>query len=281
MKILRKIFITIFTIILINLIVALAVSFNLKESLINGIIKDKVKEEITSTETYQKETVTITDNEELNEQINEIIDSSEMQELINKYLDITMEGLIDQDNLDEINIEEDILEYLKENKSILEETLGVEITDEMIDKVDSQLEDKDMSKALKQSIRNSSNNLTPTEKNILKLYNLITSIKFKVIISLLIFLDLIIIALLEFSLYKWIVPVSRGISISGIIIIIMSLVTKIIISNIFKVTNYNLTNLLVTGIVILIIGLITIIAYKLVNKYLKGDNYEVSNLSKN
>lgn len=271
MKILKKIIVAFLTLILINLIVILTFSFNLKETIINGIIKNQVKEEITSIK-YDTE---ITDNE----QVNEILESKEIQELINKYLDITMNGLIDDDSISDVNIEKDIIEYLKENKSTLEELTGVEITDEMIENAQNEIEEKDINTAYKQSIRNTSNSLTETEKNIIKIYNYIISSQFKILISILILVDILLIMLTELSLYKWIKSLGHALFFSGISIIAISLISKLIINNIYSTINYQVTTLVISGISLFVIGIIIIILYKLITKIhikKKEDVHEIS-----
>ena len=47
-------------------------------------------------------------------------------------MDITIDGIDSNDKLDEINIEKDIIDYLKKNKESLSNILGQDVTDEMI-----------------------------------------------------------------------------------------------------------------------------------------------------
>ena len=73
MKFIKKILIGILVLILINLMSLLMLSFNIQKSLVNGIVKEVIKNN------YLVQDKNITNNEK----INELLNSKETEELIN------------------------------------------------------------------------------------------------------------------------------------------------------------------------------------------------------
>ena len=282
MKIIKNIIEKLLILVLINLIAILILSCNIKNLLVDGILKETVIQEMFPRNVGEENTVIteetinqITDDE----RIREILNSKEMQGLINKYLDITVNNLIEEDSsINEVELEKDILKYLKDNKKVLEEIVGKEITDQMIEDAVKEVEAQDKSKAFKQTIQNERQNLSTTERQVLKGYKTLISNTFKIIILCLILLDLLLIALIQKSFFKWIKSLGISLTISGIGIIIMSLVTKIIISKAVNMNSINTTSLLYPGIITMIIGIFIVFVYKIVENIIKKkeESYEIS-----
>ena len=277
MKVLKKVLLGILVFILIDIIFLLALSFTLKKVLINGVIKETIVERVFPTG-YSEGSNIITE-EQIKEitddpRVQEMLNSPEIQQLLEKYLDSTVEGLIDPDNIDEVALEEDMLNFLTENKSVIEEKVGKEISDEMISKAVSEVDSKDLSKAYKQSIKNASKNMTTTERQVLKGYKLIISLKFRIILFICMFVDLLLIALVQKSFYKWIKTLSKSMIVSGIGVVLASLISSTIIKRLSNMTNFNSDSLTILGIIITISGIVILIIYKIVLKLLKKDDDE-------
>lgn len=282
MKIIKKILIGLLSIILIDLIVLLILNVSLK----NFIIKDIVIESIKS----DKQTISVNSNENLsnnntevpiitnNKVVQEILEDEDMQEYLSDFIDDLIENM-SEDEVENINTEElqqKVTDYLKKHKEELSEKAGIEITDEMIDKSNEMLNDVDVQKSIDQQISNYKNNLTKEEKIALKVFNFINSKKLRIILIISILLDILIIALLQKSVYKWIKILSYTMSISGLSILILAMSIKYLIS---KMTNViiNTESILTLGIITLIFGIIILIVYKLMTKhYIKENEYEVS-----
>lgn len=283
MKTIKKILIAILVLLLVNIIFLLAISFNLKKVLIDGIIKETIVEKIIPN-SYKAENSAIP-TEQIQEitddpRVQEMLNSPEVQQMMEKYLDTTVNGLIDDENIDEVALEEDMLNFIKDNKEVLEEKVGREITDEMINDAYEKLEGKDMSKAYIQSLKNASNNMTETEKKVLKGYKFIVSGKFRVILFIAMLLDLLLIALVQWSLYKWIKTFGKTLIASGICIIISSITSKMIVTKVSNFSNFNTSSLTITGIIITGTGIIIFVAYKVFLKLLKKDDKnEISKVS--
>ncbi len=276
MKVIKKILIVILTLINIGVVVSLIVSFNFQKVIIDGVIKETFKSTISSNNykepniqinesaTNTKDLVTTSD-----ERINKILESDAIQGLIQDYMDKTLKSLDNPEELQNIDFEQDVIDYLKENKDVIESSTGVEITDEMLNETKETLEEKDFNKLVKQKIRNTSNNMTPQEKKVLKVYSFIISKEFKLFLSLLFIVNSVIITLLIKPKYKVITNIGLSLLIGGLETIIMSFILKLIVINYTNLTNFNIESLINSSLIITIIGLIVILVYNSIVKLKK------------
>ena len=286
MKIIKNILVAFLSMILVGCIFLLAISFNLKKILINGVIKETFVEQIIP-KSYNEERVVITE-EQIKEitddpRIQEMLMSPEIQGLMEQYLDTTVNGLIDENNIDDIALEQDMLKFIKENRSVIEEKAGKEITDDMIEKAMEQVESKDMSRAYKQSIMNASRNMSSTEKEMLKGYRFLISPELRMIILVVIIIDLVLIMVVQASLYKWIATLAISLLISGVGTIAASIITKGVIRKKTNFDNFDMSSLTQTGIIIALSGLVILTVYivilKLIKKKVKVGKHEISEFS--
>lgn len=276
MKAIKKILIVILTIININIVVSLIVSFNFQKVIVDGVVKETFKSAISSNNykepniqinesaTSSKDLVTTSD-----ERINKILESDAIQELIQDYMDKTLKSLDNPEELENIDFEQDVINYLKENKDVIETSSGVEITDEMLNETKENLEERDFNKLVKQKIRNTSNNMTQQEKEVLKIYSFIISKKFKIFLGLLFLINSVIITILINPKHKVINNIGLSLLIGGLETIIMSYVLKFIIINYTNLTNFNIGSLINCSLIITIIGLIVILVYNSIVKLMK------------
>ncbi len=276
MKVIKKILIVILTIININIVVSLIVSFNFQKVIVDGVVKETFKSAISSNNykepniqinesaTSSKDLVTTSD-----ERINKILESDAIQELIQDYMDKTLKSLNNPEELENIDFEQDVINYLKENKDVIETSSGVEITDEMLNETKENLEERDFNKLVKQKIRNTSNNMTQQEKEVLKIYSFIISKKFKIFLGLLFLINSVIITILINPKHKVINNIGLSLLIGGLETIIMSYVLKSIIINYTNLTNFNTGSLINCSLIITIIGLIVILVYNSIVKLMK------------
>lgn len=276
MKVIKKILIVILTIININIVVSLIVSFNFQKVIVDGVVKETFKSAISSNNykepniqinesaTSSKDLVTTSD-----ERINKILESDAIQELIQDYMDKTLKSLDNPEELENIDFEQDVINYLKENKDVIETSSGVEITDEMLNETKENLEERDFNKLVKQKIRNTSNNMTKQEKEVLKIYSFIISKKFKIFLGLIFLINSVIITILINPKHKVINNIGLSLLIGGLETIIMSFVLKFIIINYTNLTNFNIGSLINCSLIITIIGLIVILVYNSIVKLMK------------
>lgn len=269
--------------ILIILMMFLTVSFTFNKVIVDGIIKETIISKIPAKKVNEGNidkalvdqvrqgnysNIPIPDYLANNEDVQKLLESKEGQGLINQFINTTISGITSEEDLKNIDIEKDIVNFVTENKDVIERITGKEITNEMIEDTKSQLQEQNVNSTIQETIKNTKNSMTKTQKTVLKGYTLITSTKTKVITFILILLDLLLIALLQKSLYKWINTLSKCAIISGLGIVLMSVVIKVIVTNLINFKNFNIKTLLVAGVIQIVVGVVGYIVYKLTTKKL-------------
>lgn len=276
MKIVKKIFTGLLTIILIDLIVLLVLNMSLKDFIVKEILINSIStnNELLNVDSSNIENPIIANNEV----IKEVLQDEQIQEDLGDFLDDFIKNLSDDDieSLSTEEMQEEIITYVKEHKDELSEKTGVEITDEMIDKSNEMLEDVDTEKALKQEINNYKKNLTKEEKFAIKVFDFVNSVKLRMILIISIILDIILIAIIQRSTYKWIKNLSYSMTIAGLSIIVLAMSLRYVISTMTMVV-INIKSITTLGIILLAFGIIIQIVYRLMIKYyIKENKYEIS-----
>lgn len=268
MKLIKNAFIGLLVLTLTSLIIIFTISIDLKKVIVNGIIMEVIKSQV-STISYKEANK---DNTEVfkyvtdNEEVNEILASDEIQELVSKYLDLTLESMISDESLDEIEIEKDMMNYIRENKEVIEQKTHTEITEEVLQETEQQINEQEISENLKEAIKETRKNLTDNQKKTIKGYTIVVSLKTKIILFILIVLNSIFIILLQKKEYKWIYSLSNSLFSAGLGIVIMSIIVSILISKMATLPILKISILLRHGFIELIIGLSVMIIYKVVKK---------------
>lgn len=261
MKWLKRILLGFLNILLINFIILLTLSFNFKNLLTEGIIKEIVKQQASIT---TEEAITENNLEPLieNENVKKILESEDVNSFLDKYLDLTINSMLDKDNLEKIEIEEDLITILDKNRSVLENKLGKKVTEEIINNVKEQRESKELSKIYKQTIENSKKELPEEVKLFLSIYEALISTTLRVILSIAIIIDLILIMVITKSFYKFLKSLGISLIISGILLMTMFLSLNIIILLVTALNSINITPYLTIASLYIAVGIILLIIKK-------------------
>ena len=284
MKILRKMGVVLFSILLVNLIGLFIFSKEIKPLLTNGIIKEVLLKEYlpkitNNTEIEPNKYSNILEENKNNEALQEILKSPEVDGLINKYLDTLMNSITSDEKVEDLEIEEDIFNYLKNNKSTIEKVIKEEIPDEKMNELEEEIKKAELSKSFKEIIERERNNIDPNIKKIISIFSFFTSQKFRIYCIIGIIISLILISLLEFSLYKWLKVLGISFITTGICTIIMSLLIPFTINRLSTI-NLDLMNLTTIGIGLLIYGTLFVVIYKIIAKQVERKKLVKSDLSK-
>ena len=131
----------------------------------------------------------------------------------------------------------------------------------------------DVKKTIEEKIVSTKESISTEEKIVLKGYKEIISTKTRIIVIGLIALCLLLIALIDKSFYKWIKTGSICTIISGILVLLMGFILKLIVTSILPLPSFNVSYLYKSGLIQLIIGSIILIIYIVLNKILikKGE----------
>lgn len=275
----KKIIKVFLSFIIVLLMLFLTISFNLNKVIVDGIIKEiiitKISPKKVNNPNISEEvinTLTLPDYLKDSEDINKLLEDERVQEIINKYIDITLDNLTSEE-IKNIDIESDIINYINENKELIKEITGKEVTNEMIEDTKKVIEESNLNETIEETIVSTKESISTEEKIVLKGYKEIISTKTRIITISLILLCLLLIALIDKSFYKWIKTGSICTIISGILVLLMGFILKIIVTRILPLPSFNVSYLYKSGLIQLIIGLIILIIYIVLNKILikKGE----------
>ena len=272
MKIIKNILIVILTFININLVIGLIVSICFPKVL-SGTINDLIINEV-SYKNYKEPNIIINKDAKStkdlvttdSEDVNKILQSHAVQQLLEDYINKTISSINNPEELENIDFEKDAMDYIKQNKDKIEQATGIEITDETRNKVQNNLEEKELNNVVKQRIKNTSKNLTKEEKTILKAYSRFVSSTCRIIMISIFILNLLLIAIINKSFTKWINNFGISLLIGGIETIILSFALKIIINFKNSFINFNISILIKWGFIIGVLGLIIIMVYNIIIK---------------
>ena len=275
MKIIKKIIIALLNILLIDLIIILVLNCTIKKLLVDELLIESFKQNNPLiSENVSNNSPFIINNKVLEK----TLEDEEVKEMLSEFIDDVINSISkeEQENINIEELEKKVIEYTKEHRKELEEKTGVEITDEMINEASKLLDDGDVKKSFEQEINNYKNNITKEEKMALKFYNFITSKDLRTIIIILIIINILLIAILQKSIYKWIKNLSRAMYISGLSIVILGLAIKYLISTLTLLV-INPKEIFIIGISLIVFGLLINIVYRIMEKYyIKENKYDIS-----
>ena len=275
----KKIIKVFLSFIIVLLMLFLTISFNLNKVIVDGVIKEIIITKISAKKVNNPNiseevinTLPLPDYLKNSEDINKLLEDQRVQEIINKYIDITLDNLTSEE-IKNIDIESDIINYINENKELIKEITGKEVTPEMIEDTKKVIEESNLNETIEETIVSTKESISTEEKIVLKGYKEIISTKTRIITISLIALCLLLIALIDKSFYKWIKIGSICTIISGILVLLMSFITKLLVVSILPLPSFNVSYLYKSGLIQLIIGSIILIIYIILNKILvkKGE----------
>lgn len=205
-----------------------------------------------------------------------LLENKEVQELIDKYVDSAISGVADPDSLNNVDLGEDIINFIIENKEVLEKEYNITISDEDISSMRESEEFNSLTDDFIENIKTASEELSNTQKKLIKAYNFVCGTGFKIVLFILIILDIVLISILQKSLIKWIKTIGANLLSSGILTIILGLVLHFSINSIVKKLDINLQfdflKISLIGLIASIIGVIFIVVYHFVKKKENSDN---------
>lgn len=265
MKVLRKILVFILGFVLYNLVCALILTFALKDivqtEMIGGVVRENILPAITESEdvsSEEKEQIqALLEDEGVNEVINEVVG-----DILNTFGDEN--ATFDQESIDKI------FDYVIDNKEQLEKAIGKEIDTNEIEKFRDSQEYSEFTGELSKILNEAGSSLDSSSRAVIRTYNYIVSDNFKIALGIIIFIDLLLIMLIQWSLYKWLAILGRALYTSGITVMLMYLAIKVFINKLLVENGINITidtsNIFLLGIGSLILGIILVIIFKIINK---------------
>ena len=283
MKVIKKILIILLTLLLINLVSLFGISLTLKSVLVDGIIKETIRETvikrdtndgnyvdgitsddiINNTELTEEESFDLLRNKEL---IDKLLEDDQLMNLVNDYVDKTLNSLAEGEEIDDIDLEKDMIDYIDNNREVIEDATGIKVTDEMINQVRENYSDKHLTRQFINNIENANKSFSSTERTVLKGYSFIISGKFRLIIILIMIVDLFLIGLLKKSFYKWIKNLTYAFTIGGFSLVLMGFILNKSLKVITGLENAKVMPLINVGLLFGVFGLLILVIYLILLK---------------
>lgn len=257
MKTLRKIFIVLLEVVLVCLMVVFILSFSVRDAVVKqmkNVTIENVREEIISD----------VDSNISEESFNELVNNTEADALIQKYIDLLISGMAGNNIDSDINIDEDVITFIDNNKDLLKEKLGV--SDEQLEEFKKSENLKKANDYFKEKVQegNESNKSVVTT---FRIYNNLISDSLRIILAISIIVLIVIIGILKNSLLSLIKVVGIDLVITAILsILIVTILNFIIISVADLAITVNYSYGLIYGVVALVIGIIMIVSSNIYKK---------------
>lgn len=271
----KKFIIGILTFILVLTFTLIPTTIFLEKTIKEDILR-KVMTKQVATKTV--EVITSTDEKIDNSTKDKIKDkienNEEFQSVVNKYSDKILQD-ITENNIDDVNIKEDVIKIIEENKQIIEQDLDKKIDnqeiEDIVDKLDEEL---DLNSTYKKTIIKTKNELPKEAKKVLKIYNIITDNNTLYLLIGLSILNIIIITVLKKPHFKSLTNISVAGIISSIdtsiLIVIIGLIFNLAIENIEYLKPISVVNALIIELIIFIISIVLLIINSIINKKYKS-----------
>lgn len=257
MKTLRKIFIVLLEVVLVCLMVVFILSFSVRDAVVKqmkNVTVENVREEIISD----------VDSNINDESFNELVNNTEADALIQRYIDLLISGMAGNNIDSDINIDEDVITFIDNNKDLLKEKLGV--SDEQLEEFKKSENLKKANDYFKEKVQegNESNKSVVTT---FRIYNNLISDSLRIILAISIIVLIVIIGILKNSLLSLIKVVGIDLVITAILsILIVTILNFIIISVADLAITVNYSYGLIYGVVALVIGIIMIVSSNIYKK---------------
>ena len=276
MKVFRNIIYVIIAIFLGIFINLLSLSFILKDVVQGEIISNTIKTSIVSG--YLANNIdNLTDDQK--ELIEDFLKDNEINEVVDSFIDgyLNNQGnekyRVSQEDVDKLkNYIEKHQEIIKQisNKDIDINDITKEIT---VDNINSKFDE----------VYDKLDNNTSQVQPVINSYKYFTVGPAKVILIVLIIVCIILLVLISWSLIKWMKTVGICLVSNGVIILFMFVVADALKDFIIKSSNLNITfsnftftNILMVGAIELLVGILLIVAYKLLNnKYVSKTKEDI------
>ena len=243
----KKIFGTIvLTITLSLLIVLLALNITLKQ-MINGIVSSSWKTLINVSEKKEGNFKDFID-----EYVSEDIDTSEIGDLWNSF--VGEDGEISSSKIDDI---------INTNKEKIKEMTGIDISGDMIEDVEEAIKNKDLNKVIEAVMDSQEQRLSPSQRFWLNVAKWLITARMRGILIVCIIINIILLALVQFSFYKWIKPFAWASVISGGLLLAIGYGVQSFLDSIKYVT-VSMGSTIHIGILLLIGGIVLRIGYLVV-----------------
>lgn len=272
----KKIVAGLFKVILLVCVFFLLLSFS-----VNGMIKDGISSVVNSNLDVIPELNEIGID---GEKIAELMEDEEVQELVMEYVEPVLGGEVDIEN---VNIGEDIFEFVNENKSKIEEVVGQPIDMEKVEEFTRSEEMNKINDQYKDVVIQTSGEVPVEVKNMVYTYGFFFTTQFRSLMTGIIVLAIVVIMIIEKSFHSWMSSVGKTLTGCGILLGVFvfagsTILTKVLETFEFGTISFDYKNGLICAVISVVLGIILMIVYSMIEKRIKERSVlnEISEVSK-
>lgn len=280
-KFLKGFFVFLLSLLLVGFINGIMISITIEQviqrDLITSVFKQAALPSITGS---------IGLNEEEQKAFEEMMDDEEVTETINQISEELIESLGDPSVDFDPSSLDGIIDYFIENKDKIEEITGTSVDVSQLEEFKESEEYKELGDRLSENIKESNNSMDKASMDALKTYNYLISNDFRIACAIGAVIVLIVIALVQWSFYKWLGTFGKALATSGAGILIFALGANTLIRYFTKEYHFsiklNLGNIYCMGIITIIVGLLFVVICKIIQNMLqikKNKEVEISEVS--
>lgn len=258
MEVLKKIFVFLLDLLLVNLIGSLVLSFAIEQVVQKDIITELVKQSIV------EESASSDLPEEQQAQLDKFLQDEETTKYITALVTEVLDSIGDDKEFDE-NVVDSFLDYIISNKDKLETATGTSINIAELEEFKNSQEYRDLKEETRNELKQLNEEADPTVKEAIKTYRYMISGSFKVTLLILIAINILVIAVVERSLDKLLINVGRSFYSSGFMLIIFYCLVKVLFSALAE-QGYSISLhsnvVLISGLVLTALGIALAIVFK-------------------
>lgn len=262
MKIFKGFLVTLLANVIVICICCLIVSFTANKIFMDSFVKEIVRNELV-----------VSVSNEFNvtpDQAEGLFEKEETKQLIDKYTELTMNGFMGEDSIRDIELGEDLLQYVKENREYLEEQLDIVITDQMIQDLEDSEEYKQLTDMYKKIVVEGKTNMSSEDQGLIDAYSFVISWKFQLMLVVIIAVILLFVALIQKSYYRWIRVLGISSIIGAVLTSILALGLKLIVQYAIQDMNmnfnFNISPMIIGCILAGVIGILFIVLFVVIQK---------------
>lgn len=217
------------------------------------------------------------------EQLAVILESDVAKDLVNEFVEDVLEDISTGDTSD-FDLGEKVLDFVEDNQSEIETLIGQPLPMEKIEKFATSEEVSQFNEQYKNVISNVSNTVPASVKNIVKILETFISSDFRETCLVISIVLIVVIGLLQWSLYKWIRTLGNTLLGVNIFVFIISVIGNFLSAGLTTLLNLNMSlefgKAIISSAIAGGIGIVLLIIYVVIKKLVgKGD--EVNEVSQN
>lgn len=260
MKVLKTICLIIFKLVLFIGVMCLLLSFSMKKLVINSVSSIVVN---------NNETIQMLEDVGIErEKVQEFVENKKTQEFITSYINPIFEGNVDLEN---VNIGEDLLVFVKENQSMIEDLIGQPLPMEEIEAYATSENIEKVNEVYKEAVVDVQEDMPSEVKKTVSTFSYFVSNQFRLGVLVICLVAILIIVIMQRPIYTLIKTIGNTLTWCGLLVGGVTGFGSLLITSLFSDMNYtfDFSNGIYSSLISFGSGILFLIIYMIVKKKIK------------